>query len=156
MKRCAYLAAVVCVLAAASVASAAALINDDFQTGMGAWSSTSWTRVDVRGGRGQGDASYPDPETDCAVAGQQRDLGDALAIGIARTGDLLGTYKACPQDSALGPIVGRSSGQDWCHEHQAQEDGQGDGAQARQTAKQTHGSSHFLGARERACATGHG
>jgi hypothetical protein len=38
-------------MAAASVASAGALIDDDFQTGMGAWSSTSWTRVDVGGGQ---------------------------------------------------------------------------------------------------------
>jgi hypothetical protein len=43
--------AAVCLLATASITSAAALINDDFQTGMGAWSSTTWTRVDVGGGQ---------------------------------------------------------------------------------------------------------
>lgn len=43
--------AVACLLATSSMASAVVLINDDFQTGMGAWSSTSWTRVDVGGGQ---------------------------------------------------------------------------------------------------------
>ena len=51
MKRHVYLAAVACLLAMASVASAGFLINDDFQTGQGAWTGTGWARVDVGGGQ---------------------------------------------------------------------------------------------------------
>ncbi len=50
MKRCSCLT-VACLLAMASMARAGFLINDDFQTGQGAWTGTGWARVDVGGGQ---------------------------------------------------------------------------------------------------------
>ncbi len=52
MRRFAAVTVFACLMGIGSQAAlAGALISDDFQSGTGAWSSTSWTRVDVGGGQ---------------------------------------------------------------------------------------------------------